>query len=114
MRDPILAERVYSDGGITYRIRVKGGLHYIKGNSRPYFSITADIDRKGRSSLWVEDSGGCCHDEIEKRFPGKFSDLIALHLSDDTGTPMHSAGNGLYWLAGLEPDGLGEHLCHDL
>lgn len=99
MRDPILATTTYTERGRTYRIQVKGGLHYIRGNSAPYFSITADIDMSV-SGGWREDSGGCCHDEIERRFPGRFTDLIAMHLSDINGAPMHFEGNGWYQLAG--------------
>lgn len=106
MRDPILrGPKVYTEGGRTYRITAKGGLHMIRGNHAPYFSLTADIDRKV-GSRWVEDSGGCCHDEILKHWPD-LADLAALHLSDIDGQPMHAEANGWYWLAGAL-GGLGE------
>jgi hypothetical protein len=38
------------------------------------------------------------HEEIEARFPGEFSDLIALHLADIDGVPMHAEANGWYWV----------------
>jgi hypothetical protein len=100
MRDPKLAVAAYVEDGRTYSIKVQGGLHMIRGNGKPYFSITADINRKCGNGRWVEDSGGCCHEEIEKRFPGKFSDLIALHLSDIDGVPMHGLANGWYFARG--------------
>lgn len=101
-RENVLNETRWTEGRNRYLIRVYGGLSYIKGNSRPYFSVTGTIWENGRDSV-----GGCIHDEIEKHFPGKYSDLIRLHLSDDMGQPMHSAANGLYWLAGLDESGNG-------
>jgi hypothetical protein len=96
---PTLAEAIYTRGGERYRIRAQGGLNYIRGNGAPYFSITAD-QRRAERGVWREDSGGCLHEEIETQWPGKFSDLIALHLSDINGVPMHFLGNGWYNLAG--------------
>ena len=98
---PTLATKIYTKDGSTFRITVKGGLDKI-GTQDPYFSITADIDEK-RGGTFREFSGGCCHDEIEEQFPGKFSDLIAMHLSNMDGISMHSIENGFYWLAGAAP-----------
>jgi hypothetical protein len=78
------------------------GLRQLKGNTRPYFSVTGETWINGR-----EDSRGCIHDEIESAFPGELSDLIALHLSDDDGAPMYAEDNGWYWLAGCA-GGLGQ------
>lgn len=101
-RENVLAESKWVEGKDRFAIRVYGGLHYIKPNSRPHFSVTASIWENGRLF-----SCGCQHDEIEKRFPGRFTDLIRLHLSDDMGVPIHPAANGLYWLAGLDSSGHG-------
>jgi len=90
---------VFSEGGRTKRIVVHGGLHMLKGNSKPYFGITADIDVKTVKGGWAEESGGCLHNEIEKHFPGRFTDMIAMHMSDIEGLPMHAFANGWYWLA---------------
>ena len=80
------------------RIKVTACLHYIKGNSAPYFSVTAEgFNRRGRETF-----GGCCHDEILKYWPG-LAPVIALHLSDDNGAPMYASANGLYHL------GVGEY-----
>lgn len=91
----ILANHVFNDDGHTMRLIVKGGLHYIRGNSAPYFSITADLDEKSRSGIWREVGGGCMHDEILKHFPN-FKPLVDLHLSDIDGSPMHAASNANY------------------
>ena len=74
---------------------VKFGLHHLSGNKSPYFSITADGREDGRESF-----GGCCHDIIAERFP-ELADMIALHLSDMDGAPMHAGANAWYWLAGV-------------
>jgi hypothetical protein len=97
--------RYYGDPA---RMTVCYGLHKI-GNQVPYFSVTAEIwavtggRQKGRDCL----SCGCMHGEIEKHFPGRFSDLIALHLSSQDGIPSHAEANGWYWLAGVL-GGMGE------
>lgn len=100
--------KTFDENGKKFRITVHLGLRYIRGNSAPYFSITADIDRKDGNGKWVEDSCGCLHDEIAKHFPGQFDDLIALHLSDINGVPMHAEANGWYWLEGAA-GGMGSH-----
>jgi hypothetical protein len=99
MRDPIIrGPKEYTEGRRKYRITAKGGLHKLRGNARPYFSLTGDVDR-WTGAVWADDMGGCIHDEILKHWP-ELADLAALHLSDDTGQPMHAAGNGWYWMAG--------------
>lgn len=118
LRDPLLAITTWTEQGYNrngkqtlriYRLRVTGGLHYLSGNARPHFSITADLDsRAATGGKFIEESGGCLHREIEQHFPGRFSDMIALHLSDDDGTPIHAEANGWYWLAGSVADGFGE------
>lgn len=97
MTNPVLRTKAWVDG----QMRVEGGLRYIKGNSAPYFSLTALTWRNGR-----EDSGGCLHDLILGFYP-ELADLVALHLSDINGRPMHAAANGWYQLAGFF-DGAGE------
>ena len=71
--------------------KVIGQLHYIRGNSAPYFSLTCESR---------EHTSGAAHDEIKKHFGIRFDDLAALHLADIDGVPMHAEANGLYWLAG--------------
>jgi hypothetical protein len=98
--DPLLAIKTLppSDGYRVPRVfKVEGGLHYIKGNSAPYFSLTYAAHRRGFPNQCY--SGGAGHDEILKHFP-QFADLAALHLSDINGVPMHAEANGWFWLAG--------------
>ncbi len=91
--DPVL--RTYAEG----RGKVYGGLHYLKGNSSPYFTLTYWYKRGS------DEHGGAGHEEILKHFPD-LADLAALHLSDIDGVPMHA--DGFYFLAGALPDGFGE------
>lgn len=101
---------LYSDKSF---IRAKYGFHYIRGNRRPYFGITADIAELAtyhnrheynatgaglpESGQWKIVGGGCCHEDIAKSFP-ELAYLIKWHLCDDDGTPMHYLGNASYWL----------------
>ena len=99
--DPILASRNRPAGTDGYKVPlvflVEGGLHYIRGNRAPYFSLTYTQHRKGFPDQCY--SGGAGHDAILALFP-QFADLAALHLSDIEGTPLHAEANGWYWLAG--------------
>lgn len=74
------------------------------GNGHNSFSITADIQRKGGNGQWYFDAGGCCHEEIEKRFP-ELAHLIKWHLFDSTG-PMHYVANTMYHAGNRDCHGL--------
>lgn len=78
------------------RITVYGGLHFLRGNKLPYFSLTSE----------TRTSTGCNHELVLQHFP-QFADLAALHLSDIDGVPSHSVENAWYWFAGSK-GGLGE------
>lgn len=107
MREHVLTTTTLPPGNgcrVARTMRVCGGLIYIRGNSAPYFSLTAEIFRKGFPNQCQ--SFGCCHDLILTRFP-RFADLAALHLSDIDGAPMYAEANGWYWLAGAL-GGMGE------
>ena len=86
-KEPILAT---ANEDTRERITVKGGLYFIRGNSAPYFTITAE-----QPGLGI-----CGHDDIERIFPGRFTDLIALHLCKSDGVPMHAAANALHFTGG--------------
>lgn len=79
------------------RVTVEAGLHYLEGNTRPHFSVTCSIDEQARNGRWAEAGGGAAHDDILKLFP-KLAPVVALHLADDDGTPMHAIANAVYWL----------------
>lgn len=83
----------FKRGGI---ICVTAGLSHLRGNARPYFSVTADI---AYSRAHSPRGCGCMHDEVLKYWP-TLAPVVALHLCDDTGMPMHAEANGWYSLAG--------------
>jgi len=96
--DPVLASRAVAAGcpkGKLHPFVVYGGLHYIRGNHAPYFTLTYSETCRACGT----DSGGAGHETILQHFP-QFADLAAMHLSDIDGVPMHAAGNGWYNLAG--------------
>lgn len=78
-------------------LTVTAGLHYLAGNDRPYYSVTADAYEPGyqrRPFL-----SGHLHEDVVRVWP-ELQPVLALHLSDDRGIPMHAEANGWYWLAG--------------
>jgi len=89
--------KTFTEDDTTYQMTVRYGFHWIKGNRRPYFSITADILRLVGNHRWAEYAGGCLHEDIVKHFP-MLEPLIKWHLADDDGKPMHYAANAAYWL----------------
>ena len=110
--NPVLRTKIWTakrgQGWAKFRLQAEGGLHYIKGNSAPYFSLTGSKDIKtGRG--WSMLSGGCIHEQLTEQWP-ELADLAALHLSDINGAPSHAEDNGWYWLTGAcdEADHFGE------
>ena len=98
-KDPILGSKqpVNIDGYKNAKVVAKVGLHMIRGNGRPYFSLTCGIYESGRDV-----GGGAAHELILKLFPN-LKPLADLHLSDVDGVPMHAAENGLYYVQHLIP-----------
>lgn len=99
-REPVLAEVTLPAGPECHYPRVfraVGGLHYLRGNTLPYFSLTCESHRVGHPDK--DYFGGAGHEEILRYFP-QFASLAALHLSDLNGVPMHAEANGWYYLAG--------------
>ena len=81
----------------------RGKNHYIRarirfddecGNGHQSFAVTADIHEL-RNGRYIEDGGGCCHDEIAKAFPW-IAPYIKWHLTSTDG-PMHYVANTIYW-----------------
>jgi hypothetical protein len=82
----------------------------------PYFSCTGALVKGIRKEeTWnkIPDSSvimcGCIHTTISEKTQ-EFADIIALHLSDENGVPMHVVENGYYFLSKGEIQVLADHL----
>lgn len=95
------ASKNYVKNGLINKIDVKIQLADECKNGVCSWSITGDIYEKRRNGRLVYVGGGCCHEEILKRFP-KFKIFVDLHLSDCYGAPMYADGNG-YYIMSKEP-----------
>ena len=71
--------KVYFEEGQKYRITVRAELIPLEGNSKPYFSITGDIERLAKNGRKVWESGGCIHEEVLRHFP-HLKPLVDIHL----------------------------------
>lgn len=99
----VTCAREFVRRGEKYQITVKLRFDDCCNNGHEDFAITGDIKRFYQSK-WVEDAGGCIHDEIAKQFP-KLAPLIKWHLCSVDG-PMHYIANTCYMA--------GERDCHGL
>jgi len=70
------------------------------------FGVTGEISTERERAKQDAQACGCIHDELLAAFP-QLAPLVALHLSDLEGVPMHAEANGFYWLAG-NLGGIGE------
>lgn len=87
----------FTENGTLYKITAKVSLDDDCKNGMYDFSVTADIYEKRKNGRFVWCSGGCCHEEIEKRCP-ELAKFIPLHLCNHYGAPICPAGNGHYHL----------------
>lgn len=85
--------KLYTENGQKYRITAKVRFDDQCGNGHNSFSITAEIDEQ-RNGVWRDCCGGCCHDEVSKRFP-ELAPFIKWHLTITDG-PMHYIANTVY------------------
>lgn len=113
-KEPLLATHTPRASAPKTYLLVHGGLHYMRDNPLPHFSLTGEQYERGHNT-----AAGCLHEDIMAAFP-QFADLAALHLSDIDGVPMHAIENAKYH-AGLsgkysdrKPEVLQRHLrCSD-
>jgi len=90
------------------RIRVTAGLHKLEGNEHPYFSVTAQIWGSHGTGYGMQ------HEVVRRIFP-ELEPVIALHLCDPDGVPMHAFANakshlGIGEYSKLNLDALARHL----
>jgi len=90
-----MTETPWKEISPTERMRVQYGMRKL-GNQSPYFSITAETNRKDRG-VWREDSGGMLHDMIKKHYP-ELRPLLKWHLVSEDNGPMHYEANAIYHL----------------
>lgn len=95
--------KFYTEGGTRYRITAKVRYDDQCGNGHNSFSITADIDRQS-AGRWLDDAGGCCHDEVAKHFPA-LAPFIKWHLTSSD-EPMHYLANTVYLAGNRDCHGL--------
>lgn len=76
---------------------------YALGEQAPYFSVTGEL---WQSKGWYENGQdgrlrecGSIHERILRAFP-KLAPLVALHLADSDGVPMHALANAWYAYGG--------------
>ena len=81
-------------------ISVEATLYHLADNARAYWSVTGEVYRPGARDI---EAGGCIHDEVLAYWP-ELAPVVRLHLSDEDGTPMYAAENGLYWLGATRWD----------
>lgn len=86
-----MSSLVYKKVGLADgELLIYAGLHYIRGNTSPYFSLTGHAHPYG---------SGAIHDLILEHCP-ELAPLADLHLSDVHGVSLHAEENGWYWLEG--------------
>ncbi len=108
--------REYMEHGRKQRLSVELRFDDDCRNGHETFSITASGWEWERGA-WRETFGGCCHEEIAKRFP-ELAPLIQWHLVSTDG-PMNYTANTLYhalehgsthaWVyytGGIDPQGI--------
>lgn len=72
-------------------------------NGHNTFSITVDILHKDSRHLYILESCGCLHEDIEKYFP-EFKHLIKWHLTSSDG-PLYYLANTLYYISDRDSSG---------
>jgi hypothetical protein len=98
----VARRNVGAAGNRFSRLTVSYGLQKI-GDQTPYFTVTGSGWYGRRQE---PDLSGPIHDVIVAAFP-RLADIIALHLSDVDGVPMHAKANGWYWYSDNDGRGVG-------
>lgn len=93
------------------------------GNGYESFAVTGSvwIPHRGRKSSYDDYRTfggkthsllccGCIHDKILEAMP-ELKPLVALHLSDGDGAPMHAVENGFFHLQGVRGEAAYGHTC---
>ena len=94
----------YRENDTDYKITAKVRYDDDCRNGHNSFSITGDIMCKNSRGRWEDDSCGCIHDDIAKRFP-ELKHLIKWHLTSSDG-PLHYVANTVYHASNRDCNGL--------
>ena len=89
--------KTFRQDGETFKINVHIRLNDDCKNGHYDFSITGDIFRKAGNGRWIEEAGGCIHEEIAQAFP-VLEKFIPLHMCNYLGHPMYPLDNGQYFI----------------
>lgn len=90
--------KIFVEDGCEYKIEASAELHDECHNKCYEFSITGDITRLAKNGRWVDDRGGCIHEDIARRFP-QLKRFLPLHLCNHLGQPTYPEANGQYHIA---------------
>jgi hypothetical protein len=88
------------------KVTPDGYLRVYLSTERGYFSVTGAMwNSLAHARRWPDHahSVGMLHDDILRAFPS-LADIVALHLSNLDGVPMHAEANGWYWYEAGEMD----------
>lgn len=94
--NPVLRQATIDYGGRRAALTAFGGLHYIRGNTAPYFTLTGEVYIAGRHDI---EEGGCLHERLIDEWP-ELGPLAEIHGASMDGAPMYAEENGWFWLAG--------------
>ena len=87
--------KVITENEVNYRMEV---VVKLSTTNHTYFSITySQYKERGTKML----ACGASSETILKYFP-ELSDVLAMHLSDSDGVPMHALENGFYYMQNPE------------
>lgn len=89
--------KIYTVAGIQYKLNVSIRLSDPCKNGICDFAITGMGYRKTKNGRWVEEFGGCCHEEILNHFP-EFDLFVKLHNCNYLGQPVYTVENSMYYL----------------
>ena len=99
MRSIVVEKASHPGYGDVRDLKITFGLNWLKGNRMPHFSVTCEYRYPNQRRGYVAGCGAA-HDLILSAKPD-LADLVALHLSDGLGTPMHAVANAIYWASGV-------------
>ena len=89
----IYGPKTFTENGQKYLIKAEFRHDDSCNNGHNSFAITGEIDRLS-GTRWIDDIGGCIHDEIVRHFP-ELAGFIKWHICSTDG-PMHYVANTMY------------------